>query len=170
MKGLSLGEGGPDMVLRAADDALSVVVVGQGHSRADLALHLERNVHLCLSDGTWHASSAALEEYVRTSGTAVNREVAKKFRFARLLLVGGHARVRLPQNHIRLSNTYAAAHHPERHFQAQLTACRVLSGSEEGESKGAEGNKQEKALGELVYPLPCQQLPTTLLKTHRGLV
>ena len=116
MKGLSLGEGGPDMVLREADDALSVVVVGQGHTRADLALYLERNVYLCLSDGTWHASSAALKEYQRTSAATVNREVAKKFRFARLLLVGGWPKVRLPQNHIRLSNTYAAAHHPERHF------------------------------------------------------
>lgn len=108
MQGLSLGAGGPDMVLRETDDALSLVA-SQGHTRGALRHYLEENVHLCLTDGTWHASPAALKKYLRTSQCVVDRQLAKGFRFARLLLVGGRPKVRLPQNHIRLSSTHAAA-------------------------------------------------------------
>ncbi len=104
MKGLSLGLGGPDMLLRELDDALSAVV-SQGFSRSALRHYLSENVYLCLSDGTWHPTSRALKKHLRTPYAMVNRELVKKFRFARLLLVGGRKQVGLPQNHIRLSDS-----------------------------------------------------------------
>ena len=86
MKGLSLGSGGPDMVLQEVDGALSPVG-SQNFSRNSLRAYIKQNVFLCLSDGTWWPSRRALQTYLRESGSIVDRELAKKFRFAKLLLV-----------------------------------------------------------------------------------
>ena len=86
MQALSGFSGGPDVVLKEVDDALSEVHA-QGHSKSSIRKYLKGHIYLCLGNGTWHPSRSALSTYIQAYDQKVPRGLAKEFKFAKLFLV-----------------------------------------------------------------------------------